>query len=79
MKEFENRVAAELARARQLHPQRQPSLHHGFAVLLEEVGEFKAHVFKKDSERNYEEMLTELVQIAACAQRTAEEGIFPKL
>lgn len=72
---FATLVAVELNRARQLHPQRQPSLHHGLAVLLEEIEEFKRWVFRKENHRDYNAMLDELVQIAACAQRTAEDRI----
>ena len=47
------------------------SLHEAFCVLMEEVHEFWDHVRKKRQDRKKEEMLTELIQIAAMAQKTA--------
>lgn len=49
------------------------SLHEGFAVLLEEVDEFKEEVWKKRSKRNLRKVRAELVQVAAMAQRIAED------
>ena len=47
------------------------SAHEAFAVLLEEVEEFKVEVFKKRSVRDPAAMRSELVQIAAMAVRAA--------
>jgi hypothetical protein len=70
---FPDAVAAELERARAKHPARQSSLHEGYAVLLEEVDELWEQVKKRASERDWPNILLELVQIAAMAQRTAED------
>lgn len=69
---FALEVQAELARVRIEH---QPlhSFHEGLAVILEELEEFKAEVFKKSAKRDHANMYRELVQIAAMAQRTAED------
>lgn len=65
-------VAQELADARAGHGPIN-SLHEGFAVILEEVDEFKAEVWKKRSKRDLNNALIELVQIGAMAQRVAED------
>lgn len=62
-------VAAELTRARQLH-RPLASAHEAFAVILEEVDEFRQIVNQKREQRNKADMRTELVQIAAMAVRT---------
>jgi hypothetical protein len=65
-------VQQELADAREGHAPLN-SLHEGFAVLLEEVDEFKAEVWKNRSKRDLNHVLIELVQIGAMAQRIAED------
>jgi len=57
-------------RARRLHPPFN-SAHEGFAVLLEEVEELKAEVFKKHEARSKELMENEAIQVAATAMRFA--------
>lgn len=47
------------------------SLHEAFAVLLEEVDEFKAEVWKKAGERDGLTIYCELVQIAAMAMKAS--------
>ncbi len=47
------------------------SAHEGFAVLLEEVDELKAHVWTKQGERNVARMRHEAIQVAAMALRFA--------
>ena len=55
------------------------SAHEGFAVMLEELDEFKAEVWKKQHERRPKRMLDELIQLAAMAARTAEDcGLMPR-
>lgn len=49
------------------------SAHEGYAVILEELDEFWQEVRKKRSERSPDKMVSELVQVAAMAQRTAED------
>lgn len=72
MPKFQELVKKELAAARKGH---EPinSLHEGFAVLLEEVDEFKEHVWMKAKKRDPKKVLAELVQIGAMAQRVAED------
>lgn len=69
---FDKLVKAELAAARKGHDPIN-SLHEGFAVLLEEVDEFKEHVWKRRSKRDPAKILAELVQVGAMAQRIAED------
>lgn len=66
---FENRVALELTRARQKHSTPIHSPHEGYAVLLEEVREVEKEVFWGDRKG----LRDELVQVAAMAQRMAED------
>ena len=66
---FLEKVSAEFERAAKLHGPMH-SAHEAFAVILEEVEEFKAEVFKKRPDR--ENMLTELVQIAAMCAKTVD-------
>ena len=63
---------AELAHARDKHPPLH-SLHEAYAVILEEVEEFKAEVFKQTPARDHKSIVVELAQIAAMCQRTAED------
>ncbi len=46
-----------------------PSAHHGFAVLLEEVDELKAHVWRRDLSA----MRKEAIEVAAMAVRFVVE------
>lgn len=75
---FSELVAKELTKAKSNHKP-QASVHEGYAVLLEEVDEFWEEVRKKISNRDPKAMLSELVQIASCAQKTAEEVVIPML
>lgn len=61
-------VGAEVARAESLWPP-QHSAHEGFAVLLEEVDELKAHVWTKQTCRDLDAMRKEAVEVAAMAVR----------
>ena len=70
---FQGQVRSELARAREKHPGQQHSLHEGYAVLLEELDEFWDEVKARSENRSQERTLSELVQVAAMAQRTAED------
>ena len=69
---FADLVAEELASARNGHDPIN-SLHEGLSVLQEEVFEFQTEVYKRRSKRNLKKTLAELVQVAAMAQRIAED------
>lgn len=69
---FKDLVKQELKRARKSHSN-VCSFHEGFAVILEEVDEFKQEVWKKEEKRDKKLLLAELVQIAAMCQKTAED------
>ncbi len=71
---FQSDVVEELKKVREKHG-KMASAHEGFGVLYEEVWEFFDEVRKKSSKRNLKNMYKELVQIAAVAQRTAEDLI----
>ena len=65
-------VAEELASARKQHKPIN-STHEGYAVMLEEMDEFWDEVKKKSRDRDRGQMLRELVQLGAMAQRCAED------
>ena len=65
-------VAEELRRARSMYRD-MASAHEGWAVLREEVDELWEEVKKKPSKRDTAAMYIELVQVAAMAQRMAED------
>lgn len=67
---FRDDVRAEIIAASAKHPPIN-SLHEGLAVLWEEFEEAKVEVFKKISDR--EALRKELVQVAAMAERMAED------
>lgn len=69
---FEQTVRNELRHARIKHSN-FPSYHHGYAVILEEVDELKAEVWKQTDQYDKSKMYAECVQIAAMAQRFAED------
>lgn len=69
---FQKLVEEELVRARTRHG-RITTLHEGYAVLLEEVDEFWDEVKKKRPAS--ENVLNELIQIGAMAQRIAEDCV----
>jgi hypothetical protein len=68
---FTRCVATELSDARRKHPRGMNSAHEGYAVLLEEMTELQAEVFKRKPDRGA--MVAELIQVAAMAQRMAED------
>lgn len=76
---FSEMVEAELAQARVKYPGLQNSAHEGFAVLYEEVDELWDEVRENQLNRNNATMLRELVQIAAMAQRMAEDVVIPRI
>jgi hypothetical protein len=45
------------------------SAHEGYAVILEEVDELKAEIWKKREHRNMDKMREEAIQIGAMAMR----------
>ena len=76
---FSEMVETELMQARIKYPGVQHSAHEGFAVLYEQVDELWDEVRRKQTDRNNAAMLKELVQIAAMAQRMAEDVVVPKI
>lgn len=73
MTPFLHQVALELMRARSKHDTPINSPHEGYSVILEEVDEFWAMVKMQTKDRDPAEMLTELIHIAAMAERCAED------
>lgn len=71
---FAAMVDAELKRACSKHPA-FPTLHHGYAVLLEEVDEFWDEVKKREPDAT--ELLSELVQTATMCLRFHEDLVVP--
>jgi hypothetical protein len=67
-------VEHELDKARHHHKPIH-SLHEGYAVILEELEEVKAEIFKKSPSRAA--VYHELLQTAAMCQRTAEDVLSP--
>jgi hypothetical protein len=61
-------IADEYLRAADMHPPFN-SAHEGLAVLLEEVREFEAEVFRKGDKRSPEAMQEEIVHVGAMAVR----------
>jgi hypothetical protein len=59
-------VVREFARANHIHPQFN-SAHEGYAVILEEMDELKAEVWKRNHEPDL--MRKEAVQVGAMALR----------
>lgn len=72
MSAFPTLVHSELIEARDNH-QPMNSAHEAWAVILEELEEFKQQVFLRRQARDKSAMLRELVQTAAMCQRAAED------
>jgi len=70
MSNFQSLQRQELTQAQSKHPPLK-SAHEGYAVILEELDEVWAHV--KTKQPDYRAMRRELIQVAAMAQRMAEE------
>lgn len=62
-------MCEELDRATELHGP-LISAHEAYAVILEELDEFKAEVWKKSADRDRKNMRKELIQIGAMCART---------
>jgi len=71
MHNFRTMVDAELTRLRRKHD--IGNFHEGWALIYEEVDELWEEVRKKNGHRSRKNSLRELVQIAALAQRMAED------
>lgn len=69
---------AEMERGEHLNGIGYTSMHEGFAVLLEEVEELKAHVWMRAENRDMAAMREEAIQVAAVAMRIAEETLKPR-
>jgi len=70
---FPQSVAIELAGARRKHATPVASLHEGYAIIQEELNELWDLVRRKSRDRSNEAIYEELVQIAAMAQRVADD------
>lgn len=70
--DFFEAAERELQRACEKHPPLH-SLHEAYAVILEEVDELKAEVWKQTHARDLQALHAELVQIAAMCARTAQD------
>lgn len=77
-KSFPKMVSKELKSARSKHGNMK-SIHEGYAVILEELDEVWDEVKKKSSERDMENLLKEIIQVAAMAQKMAEDVVVPFL
>ncbi|MCC6947591.1 MAG: hypothetical protein IT539_07460 [Bradyrhizobiaceae bacterium] len=60
-------VGAEISLAIKKHGPTFASMHEAYAVILEELEEFKTEVFKKSHDRDRTNMEDELIQVAASA------------
>jgi hypothetical protein len=69
---FLQEVQRERDRACEKHPPLN-SLHEAYAVILEELDEFKAEVWKQNKARSEDAIRAELVQIAAMCMRTVQD------
>jgi NTP pyrophosphatase (non-canonical NTP hydrolase) len=74
---FQSFVTKELVRARTKHPTPQSTLHEGHGVLQEEVDEVWDLV--KSQRPNKDDLLKELIHVAAMAQRFAEDQLLTPL
>lgn len=70
-KEVFDDVANELERAQSLGFGPPRSAHEGFAVILEELDELKAHVWMKQKNRDIDKMRKEAIEVAAMAIKFA--------
>jgi NTP pyrophosphatase (non-canonical NTP hydrolase) len=70
MTELVRAVLAEAERGEAQHGG-YASMHEAFAVLLEEVDELKAEVWKRAHDRNLAALQNEAIQVAAVALRMA--------
>ena len=75
---FPRAVKSELIRAYNIHGP-VLSLHEGYAVILEELDEAWDEIKKKTSKRDMKNLLKELIQVGAMAQKVAEDVIMPQL
>jgi len=78
MMKFNNLVREELKRARRKNGPIL-SIHEGYAVILEELDEAWNEVKKQTEERNLNNLLKELIQVSAMAQKMAEDVVIPNL
>jgi hypothetical protein len=66
-------MLAELSRARDIHVQPLNSHHEAWAVILEELDEFREEMRKQDGARDHVNAYRELVQTAAMCMRAAQD------
>lgn len=68
LRETLGEIRAEVERASAMWPP-MSSAHEGYAVILEELDELKAHVWTNQKRRDLAAMRKEAVQVAAMAVR----------
>ncbi len=71
--DFLQQVRIEVERARRKHPTNIHNVAEGYAVILEELDEYWDEVKTQTSRRVKDDLLKELVQVAAMCMRTAED------
>lgn len=72
MDEVLQQIGAEVQRAQAKHAPLN-SAHEAYAVILEELDEFKTEVWKQTKCRDRGAMRAELIQLAAMAVRTIHD------
>ena len=72
-REFNQLVSEELNKARSKHSGNIHNHHEAYAAIKEELDEYWDEVKKQTSKRDVDNMLKELVQIAAMCRRTAKD------
>lgn len=71
-------MCEELDRATEQHG-KMNSAHEAYAVILEELDEFKAEVWKKSKDRDRKNMRKELIQVGAmCARAVIDLDLDPE-
>jgi hypothetical protein len=71
--DFLELVRKELESARAAHPTNMHNMHEAYAVILEEMDELKAEIWKSPRKRDYRAMADEIIQVAAMCARAYED------
>jgi hypothetical protein len=70
-------IRKELDRAMETY-EHMHSGHEAYAVILEELDEYKEEVWKKPNKRNQQQMYNELIQTAAMCVRAIHDTVETK-